>query len=125
MRYALLLHNDEPAPGDIPDDVLQEAQQAFRKYAADLVASGVFLSAEILQPSTASTTVSRQSGELMVQDGPFHDVKQRLAGVFLIEVPDLDAALAWAERCPGAGYGVVEVRPAAISYDPHEGWQSP
>ncbi len=51
-----------------------------------------------------------------MQDGPFADTKEKLAGVFVIEVDDLDAAIAWAEKCPGAQYGVLEIRPAAISF---------
>ena len=52
---------------------------------------------------------------LEVQDGPFAETKEALAGVFVVDVPDLDAALGWAEKCPGAQYGVVEVRPCATS----------
>jgi hypothetical protein len=46
-----------------------------------------------------------------VLDGPYVDSKEQLGGYYLIDVPDLDAALSWAARCPGAGHGVVEVRP--------------
>ena len=115
MRYALLLNNGEPAPGEIPDEAIQEMQAAFGKYAEDLVSAGVLVGAEILGPSASTTTVTLREGGLKVQDGPFADSKEMLAGVFVVDVPDLDAALAWAERCPGAQYGVVEVRPAALS----------
>jgi hypothetical protein len=60
--------------------------------------------------------VTLRGGRLEIQDGPFADTKEKLAGVFLIDVPDLDAALAWAEKCPGAQYGVIEIRPAAIVF---------
>lgn len=115
MRYALLLNNAEPAPGDIPDEAIQEMQAAFGKYAEDLVAAGVLIGGEILAQSSSTTTVTLREGGLKVQDGPFVDSKEMLAGVFIVDVPDLDAALAWAERCPAAQYGVIEVRPAAIS----------
>jgi hypothetical protein len=75
----------------------------------------VLVAGEILQPVVASTTVTLRNGSVQVQDGPFADTKEALAGVFVIDVPDLDAALAWAEKCPGAQYGVIEVRPVAIS----------
>jgi hypothetical protein len=46
-----------------------------------------------------------------VLDGPYAETKEQLGGYYVIEAPDLDAALSWAERCPGATHGVVEVRP--------------
>ncbi|MFI0791622.1 YciI family protein [Micromonospora rubida] len=116
MRYCLLLHNLEPTAGEIPEETIAAAQQAFQAYARDLEVAGVLRSADVLQPSTASTTVTLRAGNLQVQDGPFADTKEALAGVFVIDVEDLDAALAWAERCPGAQYGTVEVRPTAIAF---------
>jgi hypothetical protein len=114
MRYSLLLHNPEPAAGEIDEKVMAQFRAAFQKYAKDLDAAGVLLSADILQPSSVTTTVTLRGGSLQIQDGPFADTKEQLAGAFVVEVPDLDAALAWAEQCPGAHYGVIEVRPSAI-----------
>jgi hypothetical protein len=79
----------------------------------------VLLSADVLQPTaatTTTTTISRRTGELLVQDGPFAETKEALAGVFLVDVADLDAAIRWAEKCPGAQWGVVEVRPSATAF---------
>ena len=64
-----------------------------------------------LQPTSASTTVRIANGKSQVLDGPYVDSKEQLGGYFLIDVPDLDAAISWAARCPAAGHGVVEVRP--------------
>ena len=50
-------------------------------------------------------------GKTNVVNGPYADTKEQLGGYFMIDVPDLDAALTWAARCPGASHGVVEVRP--------------
>lgn len=115
MRYALLLNNAEPGEGDIPAEAIAQMQEAFGAYGSALQSSGVLVAGEILQPTAASTTVTLRAGSLQVQDGPFADTKEALAGVFVIDVPDLDAALAWAEKCPGATYGVIEVRPVSIS----------
>jgi hypothetical protein len=76
----------------------------------------VLVSAEVLQQSSASTTVSKQSGELIVQDGPFADSKEQLGGIFVIDVGDLDAALDWAGKAPSANWGHVEIRPTATRY---------
>jgi hypothetical protein len=51
------------------------------------------------------------NGKSQVLDGPYADTKEQLGGYYLIDVADLDAALAWASRCPGASHGIVEVRP--------------
>jgi hypothetical protein len=51
------------------------------------------------------------NGKSQVLDGPYADTKEQLGGYYLVDVVDLDAALAWAARCPGASHGIVEVRP--------------
>jgi len=116
MRYTLMLNHVEPAPGEIPEDELASFQAAFDAYAKDLEAAGVLRAAEILSSSELTTTVTVRDGALKVQDGPFAEAKEMVGGIFVIDVPDLDAALAWAERCPAAQYGVIEVRPAAIAF---------
>ncbi|MCM3883518.1 YciI family protein [Frankia sp. R82] len=116
MRYALLMHYQEPAEGEISEEAIAEAKEAFGAYGRALESAGVLLSADVLQPSAATTTVARREGGLRVQDGPFAETKEALAGIFMIEVPDLDAAIGWAEKCPGAQWGVIEVRPTAIAF---------
>ncbi|MBO9524265.1 MAG: hypothetical protein J7518_22225 [Nocardioidaceae bacterium] len=113
MRYTLLLHYPEMSPEELGPEALEQGQAEFRAFAAALHDAGVLLSGEVLQPSTASTTVSAASGELRVQAGPYADTVEQLGGTFVIDVPDLDAALAWAERAPSVAWGTVEVRPSA------------
>lgn len=115
MRYALLLHSLEAQDADITEEDMAPFKVAFDEYGKALANAGVLLAAEILRPVADTTQVTLRNGGLTVQDGPFVDTKEKLAGVFVIDVPDLDAALAWAEKCPGAQYGVIEVRPSAIS----------
>ena len=115
MRYSLLLHSREPGEDEIDPEAITAMQEAFGAYGRALQSAGVLVAGDVLQFSQATTTVSRREGALRVQDGPFAETKEALAGVFVIDVPDLDAALAWAEKCPGATYGSVEVRPAATS----------
>lgn len=64
-----------------------------------------------LRPTAAATTVRVRDGKTEVLNGPYAETREQLGGYFLIEVPDLDAALTWAARCPGAAYGSIEVRP--------------
>jgi hypothetical protein len=121
MRYALLMHYREPADGEISDEAIAEAIDAFGAYGRALEQAGVLLSADVLKPSAATTTITRRTGELLVQDGPFAETKEALAGVFVVDVADLDAAIGWAEKCPGAQWGVVEVRPSATAFV-HGAW---
>ena len=116
MRYALLMHYREPAEGEISEQAIAEAKEAFGAYGRALESAGVLLYADVLQPSAATTTVTCREGGLQVQDGPFAATKEGLAGIFLLEVPDLDAAIGWAEKCPGAQWGFLEVRPTATAF---------
>jgi hypothetical protein len=116
MRYALLMHYREPAAGEISEEAIEAAKEAFGAYGRALESAGVLLSADVLQPTAATTSVTRREGGPRVQDGPFAETKEALAGIFLVDVPDLDAAIGWAEKCPGAQWGVVEVRPTATSF---------
>jgi hypothetical protein len=116
MRYTLLLHYPEMNAQDLGEEALKEGMVAFDAYAKALEDAGALISAEVLAPSSATTTISRKTGELLVQDGPFADTKEQLGGTFVIDVPDLDAAIAWAERAPSAMYGDVEIRPTATRF---------
>ena len=116
MRYTLLLHYPEQTADSIGADAIEEGQRAFQGYAAALDAAGVLLAAEVLQPSASTTTVRTVNGTLQVQDGPFADTKEQLGGSFVLDVPDLDAALQWAAKAPSITWGAVEVRPGAVYY---------
>ncbi|MCS5717018.1 YciI family protein [Herbiconiux sp. CPCC 205763] len=116
MRYSLLLISPEAQDANVTEEDMAPFKAAFDAYAKSLDEAGVLVSADILQPVAASTTVTLRNGALQVQDGPFADTKEKLAGTFVIEVGDLDAAIAWAEKCPGAQYGVMEIRPTALSF---------
>ena len=116
MRYTLLLHYPEMTAEDLGPEALAEGMRAFDVYDKALDAAGVLRSAEVLQPSTATTILTLAGGELVVQDGPFADLKERLGGTFVIEVPDLDVALEWARQAPSAHYGHVEIRPSATRF---------
>ena len=69
------------------------------------------LGSEALEPTHTATTVRVRNGKIITTDGPFAETKEQLAGFWVIEVDDLDAALAWAEKCAEACWGPIEVRP--------------
>jgi len=110
MKFALLIYENKEqwAERDLPEkrDAYWGSWMAFGGAVADVNTGG----AALLGPETA-TTVRVRDGHRQVQDGPFPEAKEQLGGFFLIDVEDLDAALAWAERCPNASGCAVEVRP--------------
>jgi len=116
MRYALLMHYGEPAEGEISEQAIAEAKEAFGAYGRALESAGVLLSADVLQPTAATTTVTCREGGPAGPGRALAETKEALAGIFMLEVPDLDAAIGWAEKCPGAQWGVIEVRPTATAF---------
>ena len=84
---------------------------AWGAYTKALIDAGVMRGGNALKPSLTASTVRVRDGQREVQDGPYADTKEHLGGYYLIEVPDLDEALAWAARNPAASTGAVEVRP--------------
>jgi len=73
--------------------------------------AGVIVGGNRLRPTASASTVRVATGKTQVLDGPYAETKEQLGGYYMIDVPDLDAALSWAARCPGASHGAIEVRP--------------
>ena len=114
MRYMMLIHHDEVALANAPQKELWADYAAFNEA---LAKAGAGMSAgERLQPASAATTVRATDGSTDVLDGPYADTKEQLAGYFMIDVADLDEAIAWARRCPSSRYGSIEIRPLAPTY---------
>ncbi|WP_395825162.1 YciI family protein [Elstera sp.] len=112
MQYMIIFSETETEFAQRTDPQLSGAYWgAWGAYIGALQASGIVLSGNGLQPPHTATTVRVRDGKRHVQDGPFADSKEQLAGYFIIEVPDLDTALDWAARAPSASYASVEVRP--------------
>jgi hypothetical protein len=111
MEYMLLLYSDPAGFAALGPAQLGEAMAAYGAYNEALQKAGVMRSSSRLRPAAMSTTVRLQAGKTEVLNGPYAETREQLGGYFLIDVPDLDAALSWAARCPGASHGVVEVRP--------------
>jgi hypothetical protein len=84
---------------------------AYGAYTEAMKKAGIMVGGDRLQPSAAATTVRVAEGKTKVLNGPYAETKEQLGGYYIIDVPDLDAALSWAARCPGASHGTIEVRP--------------
>jgi hypothetical protein len=112
-QYMLSVHDEGPdavAATMTPDD-MQEIFEAVDAFNAEVQAAGAWVFAGGLTAPTSATTVRAHQGELLITDGPFTETKEHLGGFWIIEAPDLDAALAWAEKGSIACRGAVEVRP--------------
>ena len=110
MRYLFLLYSDPAAGPQGPDSMAEEMPKWFA-YTDELAQAGALLGGEALQMPDTATTLQVRDGERITTDGPFAETKEILGGFYMIEAPDLDAAMAWAEKCPSAPYGKVEIRP--------------
>ncbi len=110
MQYLLMLYSDESAWAAMSPEQQQQGYAAYRAYRDALASSGVLAGSNRLRPASTATTIRTNNNKLQVLDGPFIDSKESLGGYFLIDVPDLDAALSWAAKCPGAHHGSIEVR---------------
>ena len=111
MQYMLLIYGDEAGLQTATETQIAQTMAAYRAYTEALRKAGVHVSSDRLKPIATATTVHVAGGKTVVLNGPYAETREQLGGYFLIDVPDLDAALSWAARCPGASMGKVEVRP--------------
>jgi hypothetical protein len=114
MQYMLLIYGGpevEPVDGTPAFDTMMEGYAAFSKR---LVDDGAMRGGEGLQGVETATSLRVRGGRVETMDGPFATTKEHLGGFYLIDVPDLDAALKYAAMIPSAQYGTVEVRPVMI-----------
>jgi hypothetical protein len=112
MQYMLIF--TEPSDAFAKRDNPAEAPAywgAWTAYIGAMAEAGIVINGDGLHPPHTATTVRLRNGKREVQDGPFADAKEQLGGYFVIEVPNLDAAIDWAAKSPSAEYGSVEVRP--------------
>lgn len=111
MKYMLLIHSEEGREAKMTQAENDEMMAAYGAYAQALGQAGAMVGGERLRPTSDATVVRVANGKSQVLDGPYADTREQFGGYFTIDVPDLDAAITWAARCPGASYGTVEIRP--------------
>jgi hypothetical protein len=111
MQYLLLIYGNEAAMQSATKAQTEQMIAAYGAYTQAMKTAGVMVGSNRLKPSGSASTVRVTDGKTKVLDGPYAETKEQLGGYYLIEAPDLDTALSWAARCPGASHGTVEVRP--------------
>jgi hypothetical protein len=108
MKYMLLIYADEQAWTESERELCYGEST---ELAHQLKASGQYVAASPLQSVSSATSVRVRGGKRTIHDGPFAETREQLGGYFLIDVANLDVAIAVAGRIPGARKGTVEIRP--------------
>jgi hypothetical protein len=110
-RYMALIYSDESGLASAsPEDAEQMAKE-YNAFTEEARRAGVFQAGDGLQPTSTATTVRVRDGKLGTTDGPFAETKEQLGGFYVFECKDLDEAIEWASKIPGARFGSIEVRP--------------
>jgi hypothetical protein len=114
MKYILLIYGDERVWAAMTEQEMEKIYAEHRAYGEAMGKAGVILGGSELKPVATATSVKFSGGKPRTVDGPFAETKEQLAGYYLIEAPNLEVALSWAEKMPGMTEGTVEVRPLAV-----------
>ena len=112
MRYLCLIHFDEQALAAMPEPQLNALNAAHLRFNDELRQSGRFIAAEALDAPATARVLRLRDGKPVVTDGPFAETKEMIAGFYLIDAEDLDAAARFAAQLPVAPLATIEVRPA-------------
>lgn len=111
MKYMMMIYANMAERPNFAPEQRQAVMRAWMDFEAETRAAGVLVSNETLYPVTDATTVRIRNEQTLIADGPFAETHEQLGGYFVLDCADLDEALVWAAKMPGARYGTVEVRP--------------
>ena len=111
MQYLLLIYSDEKAGADMSKEAMDVVMSEYNAYTDALEKSGQMRGGDALHPTASATTVRVQNGKTITTHGPFAETKEQLGGYYLVDCKNLDEAIEWAAKCPGARAGSIEVRP--------------
>ncbi|WP_254507457.1 YciI family protein [Anatilimnocola floriformis] len=111
MKYMLLCYHEEKSFAEIGQDAIDRAIQESVESMQKLHAKGQYILSSPLPPVSAATSVRVREGQQFVTDGPFAETREVLGGFYLIDVDNLDEAIAVAAQQPGARFGTIEIRP--------------
>jgi hypothetical protein len=107
MRYLAMIWTEWKDGQELdPEEAMR-----YREFAAEAAGAGVLAGGDALHHPSASTTVRVRDDDVLLTDGPFAETKEQITGYFVFDCADLDQAIAWARRIPGARHGAIEVRP--------------
>ena len=111
MQYLILIYSDEKAEASATKEELDAWMGEYWAYTDAMQKAGAYKGGEALQPTATATTVRVRDGKKATTHGPFAETKEQLGGFYLVDCSNLDEAIEWAAKCPGARVGSIEVRP--------------
>ena len=114
MKYLMLIYTDEATDAAMPPEQLNAVMAGYHGFSKEAGEKKVLLGGNALQPTTTATTVRLRGGRALTTDGPFAETKEQLGGYYLLDCKDLDEAIEYAAKIPGAAYGSIEVRPIMV-----------
>ncbi|MEE9386272.1 MAG: YciI family protein [Nannocystaceae bacterium] len=114
MQYLLLIYSNEQSDAQVPEEKQRQVFGQWMAYSEELKATKAFVAGDALAPTATATSVRVRSGDRIVSDGPFAETKEQLGGYYMIDVENLDQAIEWAGKCPGALNGTIEIRPVMV-----------
>lgn len=114
MKYMMLIYNNEQHEASRPKGEMEKVMQDYGTFTEDVRNSGIFHGGDALHPVAQATTVRVRDGQTLSTDGPFAETKEQLGGFYILDCKDLDEAIEYAAKIPGAETGSIEVRPVVI-----------
>lgn len=117
MKYMFLIYNSPESEPTYGSPEFQAMMAGFAAFNEKTTADGVLRGGEALKGIETATSVRMRGGQVEAMDGPFAETREHLGGYYVLDVPDLDAALRYAALIPAAQFGTIEVRPL-MDYNP-------
>ena len=114
MKYAMLIYTDQAQDAELSPDEMNAVMGAYYGFTNEVKEKNIHLAGEALHPTDSATTVRVRDGKTLTTDGPFAETKEQLGGFYLLDCKDLDEAIEYAAKIPGAAHGSVEIRPIVI-----------
>ena len=111
MRYLCLIYTSEEEDAKRTPEEQEANMNEYYAFTNAINEAGVMVGGEALQPINTATTVRVRNGKTTTIDGPFAETKEQLGGYYLLDCENLDQAIEWAAKIPGAKDGSIEIRP--------------
>ena len=111
MRYSLLIYTDERVDAQMNEAEQAALYEAYNAFGKEAEQRGVIRGGEALMPTSTATTVRVRNGKMLTTDGPFAETKEQLGGFYILDCKNLDEAIEFAAKIPGAAQGSIEIRP--------------
>ncbi len=114
MQFMLSILTNEESEPQMGTPEGEKYMAGYFAFTTEVQEAGVFVSGNALQPVATGGTVAVRGGKMEVVDGPFAETKEQLGGYYILDCKDLEEAMGYAAKIPGAAYGRIEVRPVVV-----------